>query len=492
MGAADVPWLEAPPEASAHAAAELLRRLGALDASGLTATGRDMLRFAVHPRAARVIVEGERRGVAQDACVAAAILTEGDIRASSRAQFGEARGDDRATESSDLVALLDLFREAEESRLSAGTLRAAGLDPGATHAVARSSSQLSRACKGEGRQRFEGTVAEAERALRIALLAGYPDRVAKRVRSGSRGLALAGGGSAELAATSVVRDAEWLVALDAEERQGAPGGPRAPGLPAARGGVVVRLASAIEPEWLFDLFPGDVTEERAVVWDARAERAVSREAMIWDGLVLHASENADASPAEASRVLAEAALAAGAGAFAPRETLERWLARARFAASVDGAFVAPNDDAVRAALERLCEGRRSFAELREAGLLDVLRHSSGMRPGDVDRLAPERVTLIGGRAVEVAYEAGKPPAIASRLQDFFGMSDGPRIGGGKVPLVLELLAPNGRAVQVTKDLAGFWERHYPSIRKELMRKYPRHSWPEDPTVPTPRMRPRRG
>jgi ATP-dependent helicase HrpB len=93
--------------------------------------------------------------------------------------------------------------------------------------------------------------------------------------------------------------------------------------------------------------------------------------------------------------------------------------------------------------------------------------------------------------VEVAYETGKPPAIASRLQDFFGMSDGPRIGSGKVPLVLELLAPNGRAVQVTKDLAGFWERHYPAIRKELMRKYPRHSWPEDPTVPAPRMRPRK-
>src|SRR5579859_6563738 len=258
LGGADVPWLEAPPEANARAASELLRRLGALDAAGLTATGRDMLRFAVHPRAARVVVEGERRGVAQDACVAAAILAEGDIRASSRAQFGDARADDRATEESDVVALLDLFREAEESRLSPGALRAAGLDPGATHAVARAASQLVRACKGEGRRRFEGTAAAAESALRIALLAGYPDRVAKRVRPGSRGLALAGGGSAELAATSVVRDAEWLVALEAEERQVAAGGARAPGSPVARGGVVVRLASAIEPEWLFDLFPGDV------------------------------------------------------------------------------------------------------------------------------------------------------------------------------------------------------------------------------------------
>jgi ATP-dependent helicase HrpB len=100
------------------------------------------------------------------------------------------------------------------------------------------------------------------------------------------------------------------------------------------------------------------------------------------------------------------------------------------------------------------------------------------------------VTLAGGRAVVVSYEAGRPPAIASRLQDFFGMTDGPRVGAGRVALVLELLAPNGRAVQVTTDLAGFWARHYPAIRRELMRRYPRHSWPEDPTVPTPRMRPR--
>jgi ATP-dependent helicase HrpB len=490
LGASDVPWLEAPPEAHTRAAKDLLRRLGAMDAGGVSATGRAMLRFAVHPRAARVVVEGERRGVAEDACIAAAILAEGDIRASSRAQFGEGRTDDRATEGSDLVALLDLFREAEDSRFSPGALRAAGLDPGATHTVARASSQLARSCKG-GRGRFEGSAAEAEGALRMALLAGYPDRVARRVRPGSRALALAGGGSAELSATSVVRDAEWLVALDAEERQGPPPGPRTQGSPAARGGVVVRLASAIEPEWLLDLFPDDIVEERVVTWDARAERVQSRESMIWDGLVLHASESTDAPAADASRVLAEAALAAGPGAFAPREALDRWLARARFAASVTGSSPAPDDDAVRIAIEQLCEGRRSFAELRQASLLDVLRHGPGMRTGDVDRLAPERVTLAGGRAVEVTYDAGKPPGIASRLQDFFGMSDGPKVGGGTVPLVLELLAPNGRAVQVTKDLAGFWERHYPAIRKELMRKYPRHSWPEDPTVFVPRMRPRR-
>ena len=91
------------------------------------------------------------------------------------------------------------------------------------------------------------------------------------------------------------------------------------------------------------------------------------------------------------------------------------------------------------------------------------------------------MTLPGGRAVPVHYQSGdEPPWIESRLQDFFGMAAGPRLADGRVPLTLHLLAPNQRAVQVTSDLSGFWERHYPSIRRELQRRYPRHAWPEDP------------
>jgi ATP-dependent helicase HrpB len=305
------------------------------------------------------------------------------------------------------------------------------------------------------------------------------------VRAGSRGLALAGGGVADLAESSVVRDAEWMVALDAEERAGGQSGGRP-----IRGGAVVRLASAIEPDWLIELYPDAIVERSEVAWNAQLERVEARETMQWEGLVLHASDRADAAPEEAARVLAEAARAAGARAFAPEGALDRWLARARFAASLDASIRAPDDAVVDATLTGLCDGMRSFAELRKAGLLDALRSSLGPGAAAVERMAPERVTLGGGRSVSVDYEPGKPPHIASRLQDFFGMTDGPRIGGGRVPLVLELLAPNGRAVQVTTDLAGFWQRHYPGIRSELARRYPRHSWPDDPTKPAPRMRPR--
>ena len=104
---------------------------------------------------------------------------------------------------------------------------------------------------------------------------------------------------------------------------------------------------------------------------------------------------------------------------------------------------------------------------------------------DLDRLVPEQVSLANGRKVRVEYAEGQPPAISSRLQDFFGAARGPSVCDGKVPLTLHLLAPNGRAQQVTQDLAGFWERHYPAVRRELMRKYPRHSWPENGATATP-------
>jgi ATP-dependent helicase HrpB len=101
-------------------------------------------------------------------------------------------------------------------------------------------------------------------------------------------------------------------------------------------------------------------------------------------------------------------------------------------------------------------------------------------------MAPERVALARGRQVRVQYEPQRPPFIASRLQDFFGMTEGPKIAGGRTPLVLQLLAPNQRPVQVTTDLAGFWTRHYPRVRQELSRRYPRHAWPENPLADVPR------
>jgi ATP-dependent helicase HrpB len=473
-------WFEAPEPSALAAAEALLRRLGAVDdGGGVTAVGERMLRLPLHPRLARLVVEASARGVAREGCLVAALAGERDIR--ERALFdgqgGRGAGPPRASGPSDLLELMDLFDEAERADFAPERLRRMGLDPGATRAVDRVRRRLWRLAGDRGARARELSSAQ-EADLLTAILAGYPDRVARRrgQRGGAVELVLAGGGSAELARDSVVRS-ELLVAVDAEERRGAGGG--------RRGGTIVRLASAIEPEWLLDLFPEAIRETVEARWNAQEERVEVVSRLLYDQIVLDESRTGAAGK-EAARVLAGAALAAGVDAFADREAVDRFLARVAFAAShfPEAGFPELGEEDVREALASLCEGLRSFSELRQvarSGIVEALRaRLDGRQARLLAGMAPEKVTLARGRQVRVNYEPGKPPWIASRLQDFFGMREGPRVAGGRVALVLYLLAPNQRPVQVTSDLAGFWERHYPAVRRELGRRYPRHAWPEEP------------
>ena len=142
----------------------------------------------------------------------------------------------------------------------------------------------------------------------------------------------------------------------------------------------------------------------------------------------------------------------------------------------------PTDDVLAEILARACEGAVSFADLRQMGLLALLDASLGDKRRLVDRLAPTHLVLGDRRRrAAIHYELDQPPWIASRMQDFFGLARAPTVGEGRIPLVLHLLAPNQRPVQVTTDLPGFWVKHYPALRKQLMRRYPKHAWPEDPT-----------
>jgi ATP-dependent helicase HrpB len=292
---------------------------------------------------------------------------------------------------------------------------------------------------------------------------------------------LVGGGSARLDPSSVVREAPLLVAIDAEERRG----DRRPGV---RAEVRVRIASAVTQEMLLDVFPAALRYDEAVTWNAGAERVEAVERLCYEDLVLEESRAPRPDPERVAARLAEEAAARGARAFAPEGALDRLLARIAFAAAhaPEAGLAPPGEGDLLAALRSAAMGRRSFAELREADLPGALlgRLEPKLRSA-LERLAPEKLTLPGGRTARIQYEPGKPPWVESRLQDFFGMASGPVVAGGRVPLVLHLLAPNQRAVQVTTDLAGFWDRHYPAIRRELSRRYPRHSWPDDPRTATP-------
>ena len=281
---------------------------------------------------------------------------------------------------------------------------------------------------------------QGDAAILQSILAAFPDRVARHRRDGE--LLLSAGGSARFPNCRW----EFLVAIDIEER-------REHGVP------LVRLAAPIEPEWLLER----ATEGISLEWNRTAERVEQVTALVYDQLVVEETR-APASPSEeASRLLAQKALEADIGRFADRDAVEQVHSRAAFGGiTID----------VDAALVAQCEGKTSFAEIEGADLLGTIR------PSRINQAAPERMKLPSGREVKVHYEPGKPPWIESRLQDFFGMRESPRIGGA--PVVVHLLAPNHRPVQVTSDLAGFWERLYPQVRKELARRYPKHKWPEKP------------
>jgi ATP-dependent RNA helicase HrpB len=399
-------WLDAPPAASVTAAETLLDRLGARGEMA-----NRLAQLPLPPRLARIVVESLDRGVGEDGCVAAAILGSG-------ARFAK----------TDLHAAM-------EDRHDAGTKQ---------HI-----EQLRRVARPRKQKRHD------DDALLISVLAGFPDRVARR-RAGKQVL-LSNGKSAEIAGEPPAY--EFMVALDAEERSDK-------ALP------LIRMTARIEPEWLIDLFPGSVREHSGVRWNEKAERVDAVSEMLYDDLVIQESRGAAPDPDAAAELLAKKAMEAGLERFIDLDALEQLKARAEFA----GLAPPNNADAMR----ELCSGLRSFADLKKAAdqFVELLEQKLGKHR--LEKLAPGTVRLANGRQTKVHYEPGKPPWIASRLQDFFGMRETPRIGPNNTPVTVHLLAPNRRAVQTTTDLAGFFKNLYPQVRRELMRRYPKHAWPERP------------
>jgi ATP-dependent helicase HrpB len=406
MRVGQIDWLDAPPAAAVERAESLLDRLGATGAMV-----QQLARYPLHPRLSRILTAAMERGVGEDGCIAAALLGSG-VR----------------SEKNDLLAAIDADQD-YRSRQQVEQLRR----------IARPARQTT----------------HNDDALLMSILAGFPDRVARR-RAGNQVL-LSNSTSAEVAGEAPRY--EFMVAVDAEDRKDKP-------LP------LIRMTARIEPEWLIEVFSEYVRELSSLEWNRQSERVEAVSALLYDELVIQESRGAMPDPEAAAQLLAQKALEAGIDRFVDRNALDEFLARVEFAG-----VEAPD---VPEALREMCLGLRSFTELKSAGahFVATLERKMGVR--QLNEIAPPRIRLPSGRETKVHYEPGKPPWIASRMQDFFGMRETPRIGLNRVPVVVHLLAPNQRAVQTTTDLAGFWERLYPQVRRELMRRYPRHSWPERP------------
>jgi ATP-dependent helicase HrpB len=493
-------WFEAPAAESLAAAQTLLVRLGAVDpgGAGVTADGTAMARLPAHPRLARLLLEGHRLGVAAGAALAAALLAERDPFPRPPRQPGRAaERASGATHSSrsDLLDRLDALllwqdgggrtADTADTVASAGGAGAA-LSPAAARFILRARDQLAETARRElGAPAVEKSGAERDDGLLRAVLAAYPDRVARRREPNSPRAVMVGGRGVRLAAESAVLAAELFVCVDVAAA-GAGGTAGA----AAAADVVVRLASAIEADWLAPRLVHTTTE---VGFDAGRQRVSAWRRTRYEDLLIDEREVPAADSAAVSALLAESAAADLAGALPLDEpAVAALVSRWRCLAAWMPELALPALDAAvwRQLLPELARGRRSFAELRRAPLLDALRGLlTHTQWAALEREAPERLAVPSGSRIPLLYEEGKPPVLAARIQELFGLAETPRIAAGRIAVLLHLLAPNHRPQQVTADLHSFWHNTYPQVRRELQGRYPRHAWPQDPWTARPERRP---
>lgn len=480
-------WFEAPGTEQIERAEATLRRINALDDGGLTTIGRTLARLPVHPRLGRVLIAGHALGRSRDAATIAALAAERDIFVEAPEHAGE----------SDLDLRLQALQELDEEADGAAVIRRWGLDRGATRRVQSARRQLAAAARAAlgAQPQAQGDPATDHRAM---LLAGFPDRVGARRSGGGRRYRMVGGHGAALHPNSAVGDAEFIVAVAIEAGR--------------RGGThadhVIRIAAALDPAELS-------TETRLETRFDAARLAVNQRLVVHHhGLPLKEQQpGAHGDESAITAALIEAAVADPDRAFDLDDEARALLDRVRWLAGVmpelglplllelghgDGPGLKDTGDVAtstpgQAMLESLCSGRRSFADLRKAPVRVAIRQILG-RDGiaALKRHAPESLPLAAGGQGRLTYQPGEAPVLRARIQQLFGTEDLPRLGGGRQAVLVHLLAPNGRPAQVTADLAGFWTGAYLDVRKELRGRYPKHAWPERPTVADARRGRRRG
>lgn len=470
------PWFEPPEPAALEAASRLLRRIDALDHAGaVTTVGRAMVSIPAQPRAARLVVESHRRGCSARGALAAALLTE---RWPFERDPPHRRtvGSEPATSQSDMLDAVEALEAFERGRGAGPDGPDLRID--AARAVLRAAHQLASAA-----DRALGPAPahdDSFEAFSRSLLAAFPDRLARRRSPGEARAVMLGGRGVVLAAESAVRAAELFLCLEVD------GGRRA-----ETSDALVRRASAVVPEWL----PQDrLSVAVEVELDPRRGRVVAWRRRRFEDLVLEEVE-CPVPEEDAARVLAAAA------SEIPEQVLPLddpevagFLARVRSLAHWRPDLDLPDFDAELwcQLLPTLCAGKRSFDELRRVPLLDFLQGSLSHHQRTVlEREAPERIEVPSGSRLRLVYEPGQAPVLAARIQELFGLEETPAVAGGRVPVLLHLLAPNHRPQQVTQDLASFWRNTYPQVRKELQGRYPKHSWPADPLNAPAEKRPRR-
>jgi len=491
-------WLE-PPEAKSLERAELLLAdLGAVEGnrgdgeaqretgtdsdhdsssaplrlrgSSITPLGRRMLAFPVHPRYARMLLAADEHGCVREAALVAALTQGRPILRRAEGREMEQRRDAQLgeTQGSDFFLLMRAQQFAERARFELEPCRALGIHAGAAREAGALSAQFLRIARDEGLAAGSEREASSE-AIARCILAGFPDHVAMRRDSGTLRCALVHGRRGVLARESVVHDASLLVAAEVREIE-------------ARNNerqVLLTLATAIEEEWLRELFPAAFVDAVEVAFESTLKRVVARRITRFHDLILRAKETDEVPRDAAAALLAEQVVAGKCEISHWDDAVDQWIFRLNFLAAQFPDWQLPpiGPEERRTLIEQLCFGAVSFREIKERAVWPTLE--SWLSPPQrqlIDDFAPARFELPNGRRAKIVYSATNAPTLSARIQDLYGVTGELRIAGDKVPLVIQVLAPNQRPIQVTSSLATFWKESYPKIKQELQRKYPKHEW----------------
>ncbi len=466
------PWIEPPDERALARAEQLLADLGAVDGKGaITGTGGRMLAFPAHPRFAAMLLAADRLGCVRPAALLAAITQGRPLLTRGGGREVEALRDDLwgGETKSDLFVLMRAWRLAERHGFDPGRCRRAGVHAQAARQAGQVFAQLLRIAEAQGLNTSETPA--PEEAIRRAVLAGFADHLAVRLDEGTLRCGVVHGRRGNLDRDSVVRGSRLLVAAEIRETGG---GGRDPV-------VLLGTATEIEESWLEEMFPGSVRSERGQRLDPATRRVVVEERRLFRDLVLAQREVESSGGAGAGQMLAAEVAAGRLVLKSWDDAVEAWIARLNWlAAAMPELELPPIRPEDRLALiGQVCHGASGYKEIKDRDVKPVVR--SWLNPAQhaaLEAAAPERIPLPGGRAAKVRYPADPAgtPSLAARIQDLYGVEGALRIAGGKVPLRIEILAPNQRPVQVASDLAKFWREDYPRIKQELQRKYPKHKW----------------
>ena len=463
---ATLPWLEPPPAPALEESRRLLRQLGALDGNyALTPVGRRMGTMGLHPRLARLLLAGEDAGHGSAAALCCALLAERDLLRTAPGGRRKLRSDN------------DLFDRYEAFVRWREGARDGDADTTAAAAVERLVRQLGRdRSKNRDRPGFDAAI------LGRLLLTAYPDRLAMQREPGSDRYLLVNGRGCRLTDRSSLHDEPFLVAVQVEGADGGEG--------------LIHLAAALDERMIREELAGRITRERRVTWDEKDGRVMAREEEMLDSLTL-SSRQVAAVGADTAVALLEGIVRRGVDRFPWSPAAFQFRDRTFFCRRLFPGVELPDlTDSALAVTARewllpWLSGARSTADLARVDLMAALR---GMFSREqlrfVEEMAPTHLTVPSGSRIVLQY-GGEEPVLAVKLQELFGLGDSPSVAGGRVALLLHLLSPAGRPIQVTRDLKGFWNGAYREVKKELKGRYPRHPWPDDPWSATPTKRTKR-